>query len=735
MAALFVAALLLLASASPAPLRSPSSVSHSPASSSGFPLRAPSLLVLVQARPLVVAEAPAALRPLGASARAAAASHAGSSFLGRPARRAVPSRLVPAPWPALPLPPERRREEEQKRAERAESKEANTEEKRETRAGERAPCGDAGPAFLSPFSAFPRTRRDTPSPRRLGSSIARLGENETLRSRVHGSTDGRDGTRRGRLSDASVWSLGAARGDWTRGAQRITRSEERTARPLQLSLRIETLPIRQTAEEELRKEEEQGRKDGTLAEKENRGEAGRREENAGKRDGRGRCFEERSETRPPLLAIAGEAMSASGDSGSSASPVSARTETQHEEKACEQRHGLSPSASAFSCSSDQDSAAASFASSRNSPRLSLPTSWLQVWRDHLRLGEGACVRSWLKARIPTALSSLRVGASVALFFSLFFPRHIVPSSLRRTQRFSASRSSPCASWTGAEDRSSPHTAEDIQAYSSWGAFSSALAPFVATSAVLSSVLSSANEVALRAVGRVPFATFVSSKTSPGTVLPSPLFSSLLFIAASLTDLLDGYLARRWEACSSLGALLDALADKLLVTAALGGVCTLAVPPFASLLGPPAVAIFMRELAVQGLRLHLEKMDRGEEGAVQWLGKVKTAVQMGAVSLLLLLLPLYTGSRPLFEGAGEETRAAAGSFGALDSHPELARGPGLRPQRLAHKRLRVFHSGSKICSVELDRPLRSHPAGSRGGRRASDWATKAPPLWRGHATFC
>ncbi len=104
----------------------------------------------------------------------------------------------------------------------------------------------------------------------------------------------------------------------------------------------------------------------------------------------------------------------------------------------------------------------------------------------------------------------------------------------------------------------------------------------------------------------------------------------VFVLASVTDWLDGYLARRWSLESALGTMLDPIADKLLVAAALlmlvadgtiTGVHTLA-----------AIVILAREVLVSGLREYLAGHD--VKIAVTPLAKVKTLVQMSALVLLL-----------------------------------------------------------------------------------------------------
>jgi CDP-diacylglycerol--glycerol-3-phosphate 3-phosphatidyltransferase len=102
----------------------------------------------------------------------------------------------------------------------------------------------------------------------------------------------------------------------------------------------------------------------------------------------------------------------------------------------------------------------------------------------------------------------------------------------------------------------------------------------------------------------------------------------IFIAASLTDFLDGYLARRWNATSNLGALLDPIADKLLVALML---IYLLIMLGAPLLLPVAV-ILLRELYISGLREFLAA--KQVTLPVSKGGKLKTALQMLAVIFLL-----------------------------------------------------------------------------------------------------
>lgn len=104
----------------------------------------------------------------------------------------------------------------------------------------------------------------------------------------------------------------------------------------------------------------------------------------------------------------------------------------------------------------------------------------------------------------------------------------------------------------------------------------------------------------------------------------------LFVFASLTDFLDGYLARIWEQTSSLGRMLDPIADKLLVAA-----CLLLLAADGAIAGWSiwaAVVILSREILVSGLREYLA--DLKVSVPVTQLAKWKTALQMVALGFLL-----------------------------------------------------------------------------------------------------
>ena len=104
----------------------------------------------------------------------------------------------------------------------------------------------------------------------------------------------------------------------------------------------------------------------------------------------------------------------------------------------------------------------------------------------------------------------------------------------------------------------------------------------------------------------------------------------LFLAAALTDFLDGYLARRWGRVTRLGQILDPAADKILMASAFISLVELnhAVVPVWMV-----ALILAREFAVSALRS--VAASAGVVIAASWSGKVKTVAQIVAVSLLII----------------------------------------------------------------------------------------------------
>ena len=101
----------------------------------------------------------------------------------------------------------------------------------------------------------------------------------------------------------------------------------------------------------------------------------------------------------------------------------------------------------------------------------------------------------------------------------------------------------------------------------------------------------------------------------------------LYIAASI----DGYIARRRDQVTTFGKLMDPLADKLLIVAALVSLVSLD-----RLQAWIAMVIIARELAVTGLRA--VAVEQGVVIAASWMGKVKTALQVAAIIALIAVDP-------------------------------------------------------------------------------------------------
>jgi CDP-diacylglycerol---glycerol-3-phosphate 3-phosphatidyltransferase len=110
-----------------------------------------------------------------------------------------------------------------------------------------------------------------------------------------------------------------------------------------------------------------------------------------------------------------------------------------------------------------------------------------------------------------------------------------------------------------------------------------------------------------------------------------LASAAVFTLASLTDWLDGYLARSMGQMTAFGAFLDPVADKLIVAVAL----VLLVEVHASaILAIPALVIVCREIVVSALREWMARYSEKRGVAVSFLGKIKTVFQMIAIIVLL-----------------------------------------------------------------------------------------------------
>ncbi|ASW42904.1 CDP-diacylglycerol--glycerol-3-phosphate 3-phosphatidyltransferase [Clostridium isatidis] len=134
----------------------------------------------------------------------------------------------------------------------------------------------------------------------------------------------------------------------------------------------------------------------------------------------------------------------------------------------------------------------------------------------------------------------------------------------------------------------------------------------------------ANKLTMLRILLVPiFLVFIAVKDIPyGTFI-----ATIIFIIASITDQLDGYIARSRNQITTFGKFMDPLADKLLVTAALISLVELKIIPAWA-----AVVIIAREFAVSGLRTIAAS--EGKVIAASIWGKVKTVIQITAILICL-----------------------------------------------------------------------------------------------------
>lgn len=135
----------------------------------------------------------------------------------------------------------------------------------------------------------------------------------------------------------------------------------------------------------------------------------------------------------------------------------------------------------------------------------------------------------------------------------------------------------------------------------------------------------ANKLTLLRILLVPiFLIFIVVKGIPyGTFI-----ATFIFIIASITDKLDGYIARSRNQITNFGKFMDPLADKLLVTTALITLVEYRIVPSWA-----AIIIIAREFAVSGLRTLAAS--EGKVIAASWWGKIKTVIQIIAIILLLI----------------------------------------------------------------------------------------------------
>ena len=140
-------------------------------------------------------------------------------------------------------------------------------------------------------------------------------------------------------------------------------------------------------------------------------------------------------------------------------------------------------------------------------------------------------------------------------------------------------------------------------------------------------MNTANKLTLLRVVMIPAFLLVLYLDVPG----ASYWALAIFVAASLTDTLDGYIARHYNQVTDFGKFMDPLADKCLVVAAMLWFVEIGqMPAWAVLI------VVIREFAVSGLRM--VAADKGRVIAAGWSGKVKTASTMVCVVLMFLPIP-------------------------------------------------------------------------------------------------
>jgi CDP-diacylglycerol--glycerol-3-phosphate 3-phosphatidyltransferase len=170
-------------------------------------------------------------------------------------------------------------------------------------------------------------------------------------------------------------------------------------------------------------------------------------------------------------------------------------------------------------------------------------------------------------------------------------------------------------------------------------------------------MTTASKITLIRVAFIPVFIALMYMGERGTNIPMMLASLAVFIIASLTDYVDGYIARKYNQVSDFGKFLDPLADKLLTIAAMTVFCEWGSFPAWALM-----IVLTREFAVTGLRL--VAVGKGKVIAAGWSGKVKTASTMiglcfmiafptidwlgGIVVAVIVITTVYSGGMLLME---------------------------------------------------------------------------------------
>lgn len=122
---------------------------------------------------------------------------------------------------------------------------------------------------------------------------------------------------------------------------------------------------------------------------------------------------------------------------------------------------------------------------------------------------------------------------------------------------------------------------------------------------------------------------------------SNFYAAIVFVLAAITDLLDGYIARKFKLTTKFGAFLDPVADKIIVCTALVLIVEhyslykdALYPHLGKFITIPSMIIIAREITVSALREWMAELGKRANVAVSWIGKWKTTIQLVAISGLI-----------------------------------------------------------------------------------------------------
>ena len=139
-------------------------------------------------------------------------------------------------------------------------------------------------------------------------------------------------------------------------------------------------------------------------------------------------------------------------------------------------------------------------------------------------------------------------------------------------------------------------------------------------------MNTANKLTMLRVFMIPAFLLVLYLQVPGATY----WAMAIFIVASVTDWVDGYIARNYDQTTDFGKFMDPLADKCLVTAAMLWFVDIGQMP-----GWALLIVIVREFAISGVRM--QAANKGRVIAAAWSGKVKTASTM--ICIVLMFLPI------------------------------------------------------------------------------------------------